>query len=128
MKENSKHINILVCALVCLLVIVCSTLLYSPSGGTEERIKVQAEEEKEVQKGASAEAVAEDVQKPTGYTLRLEAELLKFYLNSEGGTVLLEEAPINSDVYPKKDIEALSAGVTVTTLEEGIGIIEDFTS
>lgn len=128
MKENSKHINILVCALVCLLVIVCSTLLYSPSGGTEEKIKASGGEEKEVRKEALSAEAAGDVQKPTGYTLRLEAERLKFYLNSEGGTVLLEEAPINSAVYPKKDIEALSAGVTVTTLEEGIGIIEDFTS
>lgn len=127
MKENSKHINVLVCAAVCLLVIVCAVFLRRNDYGVEENHTSSADKLPNIRSTAH-ETVEDSFTEPLSYTLRLEADTLSFYLNSESGTILLETAPINSKIFPKNDIDALCAGVTVSTLEEGIGIIEDFTS
>ena len=68
------------------------------------------------------------ITKPISYTLKLENGFLNFYLNSGTETILIDSATINSSLYPENDIKALSQSITVTTLEEGINIIEDFTS
>ena len=65
---------------------------------------------------------------PKSYTLKLEDNFLNFYLHSDTETILLDSVQIDSSLYPANDISALSESINVTTLEEGISLIEDFTS
>lgn len=129
MKENSKHINVLVISLVCLLGVMCFAFLRG--GSKEKREDMSGEEGRSVEiyrPQITEQKETPAVIKPVDYTLKLENGVLNFYLNSEKDTVLLESSPINTSLYPEDDIAALTESITVKTLEEGISIIEDFTS
>ena len=65
---------------------------------------------------------------PKSYTLKLEDNFLNFYLHSDTETILLESVQIDTSLFPANDITVLSESINVTTLEEGISLIEDFTS
>ena len=129
MKENSKHINILITALICLLVIVCPVFLRPVKPSPEEKPAKTAPDSVGIyHPQLTHEESPSSPSAPLNYTVKLEDGTLNFYLNSENGIILLESSQINTALLPKDDITALTRGITADTLEEGIGIIEDFTS
>lgn len=69
-----------------------------------------------------------DIKKADSYTLILKDGTLSFYLSSDGDVILLDSYPMEESLYPSADISELRAGITVSELRDGIGIVEDFTS
>lgn len=129
MKENIKSRNLLITALLCLLVIVCFTFLRKGNSENKENQPFPKNESMEIyHTQIGAEADYPEISTPVNYTICLKNEVLNFYLNSQTETLLLEAIPINIELFPHEDIKALSSGITVNTLEEGVNIIEDFTS
>lgn len=123
MKEKNR--NLLVTSLICLLVIVCFTFLRIDTSPDRRDIKKD-----ENTKTPDIKRVSEDseVIVPTNYTVILENGKLNFYMIIDKEQVILESVEISENLFPKEDIKTLKRGVLVETLEEGIGIIEDFTS
>lgn len=130
MKENTGKINILITSLICVLVILCFTFLrIDTSDKQKEETPSEGNKSVEIYRPQLTEQKTEnEISKPLSYTVKLENNTLNFYMNSEKDTVLLESAPINTQLFPEEDIKSLSESITVTTLEEGISLIEDFTS
>ena len=129
MKENIKNRNLLVTALFCLLVIVCFTFFRKDNSKTQEEPPFPQNESVEIYRSQiSTEADASEITIPVNYTVSLKDNVLNFYLNSHKETLLLESIPINVKLFPDEDIKSLLKGITVNSLEEGINIIEDFTS
>lgn len=129
MRENSKYLNILITSLICLIVILCFAFLRIDTSKDREDLSEAENRSVEIYRPQPTEQEeAPPVTTPVNYTLKLENGVLNFYLNSEKETVLLESLSINASLFPKDDISALSESITVNTLEEGISIIEDFTS
>ena len=61
-----------------------------------------------------------------GYRLVLEAGELRLYNNYNGS--LISGTAINETLFPKSDIESLKAGLSFKTLEEALGMMENFLS
>lgn len=123
MKERNR--KILLTVLIGILLIVSATFLRidkSPKKEKEEKMdKIENIDVKRVsEKG--------EVYVPENYRLVLEGENLNFYLVVEEEWLLLESAEITAELFPKEDIDVLKNGVFVDNLEDGIGIIEDFSS
>ncbi len=123
MKEKNR--NLLVTALICLLVIVSFTFLRID---TSPQRKTKTEEEKLPTPDIKRVSEEGDVIVPESYTVILKDDSLKFYMIIDNEQVILESVKISEKLFPEEDIKALKDGVFVKTLEEGIGIIEDFTS
>ncbi len=128
MKENSRNINILITSLICLLVIVCATFLRINPEREEDTPPREEGKTMEIYRPQLTEQEGKEITKALNYTICLEEGVLNFYLNSEKEKVLLESTPINIEIYPGDDIKSLAESITVETLEEGISLIEDFTS
>ena len=129
MNENIKSRNLLITALFCLLVIVCFTFFRKDNSKNKEEAPFPQNESVEIYRAQiSTEADASEITIPVNYTISLKDNNLNFYLNSHKETLLLESIPINVELFPDEDIKSLSKGLTVNSLEEGINIIEDFTS
>ena len=123
MKEKNR--NLLVTALICLLVIVSFTFLRID---TSPQIKTKTEEQKLPTPDIKRVSEEGDVIVPESYTVILKDDSLKFYMIIDKEQVILESVKISEKLFPEEDIKALKNGIFVETLEEGIGIIEDFTS
>lgn len=127
MKETYKNLNIIIISLICLLFIICVFFIKSPPDDEPEYSTENNSAEiynPRITEQAPTSSAAEAID----YTLKIENEFLNFYLNASSGSILLDSVRINSALYPTEDINALSKGITANTLEEGISIIEDFTS
>lgn len=74
---------------------------------------------------APTAASAAPVHEP-GYRLVLEAGELRLYNNYNGS--LISGTAINETLFPKSDIESLKAGLSFKTLEEALGMMENFLS
>lgn len=123
MKEKNR--NLLVTALICLLVIVSFTFLRID---TSPQRQTKTEEEKLPTPDIKRVSEEGDVIVPENYAVILKDDSLKFYMIIDNEQVILESVKISEKLFPEEDIKALKDGVFVETLEEGIGIIEDFTS
>lgn len=129
MKNNFKHINSLIIILTVLTIAVGLAVFKirlsqnTPPSPSANNNSVEIYHPQSVGEEKPSETII-----PTDYTLELKNGILYFYLNSESDRVLLEASPINVTLFPTDDIKALSKSITVKTLEEGISIIEDFTS
>lgn len=123
MKERNR--NLLVTALSCLLVIVCFTFLRIDTSPEREREKSEEKPKEPHIKRVSEES---NVLVPTKYTVILEKGRLNFYMTIDKEQVILESVEMSESLYPEADIKSLVLGIDVETLEEGISIIEDFTS
>lgn len=123
MKEKNR--NLLVTALICLLVIVCFTFLRID---TTPQKRLTSEEEKSPAPDIKRVSEEGDVIVPESYAVILKDDSLKFYMIIDKEQVILESVKISEKLFPEEDIKALKNGIFVETLEEGIGIIEDFTS
>ena len=123
MKERNR--NLLVTALSCLLVIVCFTFLRIDTSPEKEK---QKREEKIFTPDIKRVSEEGDVIVPESYAVILREGKLNFYMTIDKEQVILESVEISEKIFPEEDIKALRNGVFVETLEEGISIIEDFTS
>jgi len=129
MKGLSKNTNIIIISLaICLF--LGGFLFFLRTGSLKEKNNTQTQQENS---GIFNPKIMEEqnpgsITEPISYTLRLENGFLNFYLNSGKDSILIDSSPINISLYPEADIKALSQSITVNTLEEGINIIEDFTS
>ncbi len=123
MKEKNR--NLLVTSLICLLVIVCFTFLRIDTSPDRRDIKKDENTHTPDVKRVSEDS---EVIVPTNYTVILEEGKLNFYMIIDDTQVILESVEISENLFPKEDVKTLKSGVLVETLEEGIGIIEDFTS
>ncbi len=123
MEEKNTEINIIISILIFILIAV-SVVFLLPG----KKSNTKAGSSVEIYKPQITESQAADSPDARSYTVKLENNMLNFYLNAPDGRHLIESSPINTEIYPAEDIRELSASITVNTLEEGIGIFEDFTT
>ena len=127
MKTIPKTINILLIGFICIVFMIISmflkkTISDNKSGNSSENVT------KIYNPQITNENLPLTPTIPKSYTLKLEDNFLNFYLHSDTETILLESVQIDTSLFPANDITVLSESINVTTLEEGISLIEDFTS
>ena len=127
MKTIPKVINILFIGFICLIFLIFSiliknALLKSKSPDSSDNAT------KIYNPQITTQQLPLSVVTPKSYTIKLEDNFLNFYLHSDTETILLDSVQIDTSLFPANDITALSQSISVTTLEEGISLIEDFTS
>lgn len=123
MKEKKFQINILISILIFILLAVAIIFLHPV-----KKSNTKADSSVEIYKPQITETKDSSSSTSRSYTVKLENNMLNFYSNTPDGRHLIESSPINTELYPIEDIRELSASITVDTLEEGIGIFEDFTT
>ena len=127
MKTIPKTINIIFIVFICTIFLFFSIFLKNLI--SDRKIPdSQGNTTKIYNPQITTEKLPLPVVTPKNYTIKLEDNFLNFYLNSDTETILLDSVQIDSSLYPANDISALSESINVTTLEEGISLIEDFTS
>ena len=127
MKTIPKTINIIFIVFICTIFLFFSIFLKNLI--SDRKIPdSQGKTTKIYNPQITTEKLPLPVVTPKNYTIKLEDNFLNFYLNSDTETILLDSVQIDSSLYPANDISALSESINVTTLEEGISLIEDFTS
>ena len=127
MKTIPKTINIIFIVFICTIFLFFSIFLKNLI--SDRKIPdSQGNTTKIYNPQITTEKLPLPVVTPKNYTIKLEDNFLNFYLNSDTETILLDSVQIDSSLYPANDISSLSKSITVTTLEEGISLIEDFTS
>ena len=123
MREKNK--SLLITAMACLLVIVCFTYFRIDTSPDNKKSEIEEKPDAPKVKRVSEES---EVYVPTKYTVILEENRLNFYMIVDTKQVILESAEISEKLYPFDDIETLKAGVDIEKLEDGISLMEDFTS
>ena len=129
MKGLLKNTNIIIISLaLCLFFIFFSVFYRINSLKNKNNTRLKQDNSQIYNPQITEENPPPVITKPLNYTLKLENGYLNFYLNSGTETILIDSSAINVSLYPENDIRVLSESITVDTLEEGINIIEDFTS
>ena len=127
MKTIPKTINILLIGFICIVFMIISMFLKKTISDNKSD-----NSSNNVTKIYNPQITNENLPLtptiPKSYTLKLEDNFLNFYLHSDTETILLESVQIDTSLFPANDITVLSESINVTTLEEGISLIEDFTS
>lgn len=127
MKTIPKTINILLIGFICIVFMIISMFLKKTISDNKSNNSSD-----NVTKIYNPQITNENLPLtptiPKSYTLKLEDNFLNFYLHSDTETILLESVQIDTSLFPANDITVLSESINVTTLEEGISLIEDFTS
>ena len=62
------------------------------------------------------------------YLLKNENEILTLYEINGNKKNVVKTVSINSQIFPPEDIKKLSAGIKLSTIEEGFNLIADFSS
>ena len=70
----------------------------------------------------------DEVKEEFRYLLRLENETLTFYEITPTEERVLKAINFNKNYYPPSDIINLEAGISIKSLEEGYGIMENFSN
>ncbi len=113
--------NIIRCILICCYLIsalfILSACTEKPSEKTNEIspvLQFENKEEKEIE-GIS-------------YLLRLENETLTFYEVTASEERVIKAININKNYYPMSDIVKLEEGISIQSLSEGFGMLENFSN
>lgn len=134
MAENKKLIHAIICTGFVLVGFIVGFLIGMPRGGPEPEEITMETEPPAVEINAHATPEAEEPSPtPTPYVgtyyfVQSEEDSLNIYEVDGENKTLVKSAEVNLELFPASDKEALQQGVKVNNLEEGIQLIEDFTS
>lgn len=127
MKTLPRIINIILIGFICIIMLIISIFL-KKNLIDKKNLDSSDNATKIYSPQITDQKLPLTITTPKNYTIKLENDFLNFYLHSDTETILLDSVQIDTSLFPANDISALSESISVATLEEGISVIEDFTS